>query len=83
MSSLKIDAVKKERSVLNTTIDAKVFDEFKKSCKSTGVQMNTLIECFMRQYTEGCFYLNLGNNIRRKNNMRIEFEEDRKDEKTT
>lgn len=76
MSSLKIDIEQKKRATLNTTIDPDVFDEFKRSCKSAGVQMNTLIECFMRQYNEGCFYLSLGNNKKRKENLEIKFEDD-------
>lgn len=57
MSSLKTDGKAKERSALNTTINKEIFDEFKKSCKKSGVPMNTLIETFMRQYNEGGFYL--------------------------
>lgn len=75
MSSLKIDAEAKKRSALNTTIDSEVFEEFKKTCKLEGIQMNTLIECFMRQYNDGCFSLKLGNNIRRKSNIEIEIKE--------
>lgn len=73
MSSLKIDAKVNKRSALNTTIDAEVFEEFKKTCKREGIQMNTLIECFMRQYNDGGFTLKLGNSIRKKSNMMIEI----------
>ena len=62
MSSLKTDSrVKKEaRAVLNTTIRKDVFDDFKTTCKKTGIPMNTVIEAFMRQFNTGEFYLKLG-----------------------
>ena len=63
MASLKVDMEKpNNRAALNTTINKEVLEEFKKSCKMSGVQMNTIIEAFMRQYNEGGFYLKLGRN---------------------
>lgn len=52
MSSLKIKSnaeVKKDKSMLNTTINTDVFEEFKLYCKHNGVAMNTLIELFMKE----------------------------------
>ena len=56
MSGLKTDReVKREKAMLNTTIDKKVFDEFKATCKASGMRMSTLLETFMRQYNDGEF----------------------------
>lgn len=45
---------------LNTTINPEVLGAFRAMCKQQGVQMNTLIEAFMRQYVQGGFYLKFG-----------------------
>lgn len=73
MSSLKttIDNPK-NRSALNTTINTEILNEFKKTCKTSGVPMNVLIEAFMCQYNEGGFYLKFGEN---KRDIKIEFTE--------
>lgn len=61
MSSLKVEMEKNNnRSALNTTINTEVFEEFKKSCKISGIAMNTLIETFMKQYNNGEFFLKFG-----------------------
>lgn len=60
MSSLQTKAKSSDRASLNTTIDREVFNEFKASCKKSGIPMNTLIESFMRQYSAGEFYLKFG-----------------------
>lgn len=62
MSSLKTDSIvkKEDRAVLNTTIRKDVFNQFKITCKKTGIPMNTVIEAFMRQFNTGEFYLKLG-----------------------
>ena len=75
MSSLKVEMEKpNNRGALNTTINDEVLQEFKKSCKMSGVRMNTLIEAFMRQYNEGAFYLKLGRN---KTFLNIELDDDK------
>ena len=60
MASLKTDVKANNRGVLNTTIDKDILDNFKRTCKTSGVPMNTLIEAFMRQYNDGNFYLKFG-----------------------
>lgn len=68
MSSLKVDMKKpNNRAALNTTINKEVFEEFKRSCKISGVPMSTLIETFMRQYNEGGFYLKFGRDMKQTN----------------
>lgn len=63
MSSLKTEGViKEERSALNTTIKKEVFEEFKAKCKKVGIPMNTLIEVFMEQYSNGEFKLKFTRN---------------------
>ena len=60
MASLKTNVKANSRGVLNTTINKNILDDFKRTCKTSGVAMNTLIEAFMRQYNEGNFYLKFG-----------------------
>lgn len=56
MSGLKTDReIKREKAMLNTTIDKKVFEDFKATCKASGMRMSTLLETFMRQYSNGEF----------------------------
>lgn len=56
MSGLKTDReIKREKAMLNTTIDKEVFEEFKATCKASGMRMSTLLETFMRQYSNGEF----------------------------
>lgn len=60
MSSISNDIAKLKSSALNTTINAEVLAAFRLKCKQQGVQMNTIIEAFMRQYIKGGFYLKFG-----------------------
>lgn len=60
-----------DRSVLNTTIDATVFDNFRTACRKAGVPMNVLLEIFMRQYSDGEFSIKIT-----KNEKKIEFVEE-------
>ena len=56
MSGLKTDReIKREKAMLNTTIDKEVFEDFKATCKASGMRMSTLLETFMRQYSDGEF----------------------------
>lgn len=56
MSGLKTDReIRREKAMLNTTIDKKVFEDFKATCKASGMRMSTLLETFMRQYSNGEF----------------------------
>lgn len=60
MSAISNDPSKQKSGKLNTTINPEVLNAFRQKCKKTGVQMNTLIEAFMRQYVQGGFYLKFG-----------------------
>ena len=56
MSGLKTDReIRREKARLNTTIDKEVFEDFKATCKASGMRMSTLLETFMRQYSDGEF----------------------------
>lgn len=59
MAGLKIDAVKLERAVLNTTIRKDVLDDFKVYSKVAGIPMNVLLEAFMRQFVNGEYVLKI------------------------
>lgn len=61
---------KKETGKLNTTIKPEVLAEFKYNCKKNGLNMNTIIEAFMRQFNEGGFYLKFG----RENQVEVELD---------
>lgn len=62
MASIKANANKIERGVLNTTIDKDVLERFKTHCKASGLPMNTIIEAFMVQFAAGEFVLKIGKN---------------------
>lgn len=65
MARIKSEADKIERGVLNTTIDKEVLDCFKAHCKAAGLPMNTVIEAFMEQFTNGEFVLKIGKSSNR------------------
>lgn len=54
-----------KKQALNTSIDVDVLNEFKEKCRSTGVNMNVIIETFMKQFNRDELYLKFGksNNI--------------------
>lgn len=63
-----------ERMQFNTTVNAKLFLEFKNFCRETGVPLNIWIEAFM----ENCLSGDIGITIYKKRsgsnrNSRIEF----------
>ncbi len=61
MASLKVNGdINSNRTQLNTTVDKGILEEFKRSCKQTGIPMNVLLEAFMQQFSAGEFYLKLG-----------------------
>lgn len=76
MSSLKtnVKASELNRAALNTTINREVFEQFKESCKKSGVAMNVLLETFMRQYNMGGFYLKFG---RENKEINVEFDDNK------
>lgn len=57
-----------ETTSLNTKINREVFDNFKDYCAYRGVGMNTLLETFMRQYTNGRFDFTINEILKWKNN---------------
>ncbi len=71
MSSLNVknDSGLKRKEPLNTTIDGKILNGFKASCKQTGIPMNVIIETFMNQFTNGEFRLKFGD----ANDMSVEI----------
>lgn len=50
----------KKRTILNTTIDENILNEFRKYCKELGLPMNIVIESFMSQFVSGEFVLKIG-----------------------
>lgn len=72
MSSLNVkndSGLKRKKEPLNTTIDGAILNDFKASCKQTGIPMNVIIETFMSQFTNGEFRLKFGN----ANDMSVEI----------
>lgn len=57
MSRVKSNVTAKERSMLNTTINTEVLNDFKDYCKEQGIPMNLLLELFMRDIIHGKFAL--------------------------
>lgn len=51
---------KTNRSILNTTIDKDVMDNFRAYCKTMGCPMNVILEAFMTQFAQGQFVIKLG-----------------------
>lgn len=60
MSRIKTDANQSKRSMLNTTINDEVLNDFKAYCKELGFPMNMILESFMQQFVEGEFVLKIG-----------------------
>lgn len=57
------------KAILNTTIDEDVLNNFRNYCKIRGIQMNTVIEAFMRQFALGEFVIKLG-----KDNLAVDID---------
>lgn len=55
---IKRDVERVETTALNTKVNKKVFDAFKDECKRRGYALNTMLEVFMNQYTNGRFHIN-------------------------
>ena len=62
MASIKTknDSELKKREMLNTTIDGQVLNSFKIYCKKIGIPMNTILETFMKQFSNEEFELKFG-----------------------
>lgn len=58
-----------KRSMLNTTINKNVLDNFRDYCKEINVPMNVILEAFMGQFADGQFSLKLS-----KNKMNVDIE---------
>lgn len=50
---------KQKRTVLNTTMNEEVLNDFREYCKTINLPMNTVLETFMRQFAQGQFELKL------------------------
>lgn len=61
---------KQKRAMLNTTINEDVLNGFRDYCKSINIPMNTILETFMEQFTQGQFTFKLS-----KNKMQLDIEE--------
>ena len=48
-------SIKPKRAMLNTTINEEVLAAFKDTCKESGINMNIIIETFMKQFADGEF----------------------------
>ena len=60
----------RRRAMLNTTINENVLDKFRSYCKTINCPMNTVLETFMAQFSEGQFIFKL-----EKNKMEIDIDE--------
>lgn len=49
---IKVDVEKTEVKQINTLVNSKIFEKFQKKCKERNLQMCTVIETFLRQYTK-------------------------------
>ena len=55
---IKVEVERLETKHINTQVNAKVFEEFQKKCKERNLQMSTVIETFVRQYSKNRYQLN-------------------------
>lgn len=65
---IKVEAEKFEVQPINMKINSEVFEEFQKKCKERNLQMCTVIEVFIRQYSNGRYYLKREDIIKWKDN---------------
>ena len=54
--------IKRERAILNTTINKEVLDNFREHCKQINCPMNTVLEIFMEQFANEQFTFRLAKN---------------------
>lgn len=50
------------RQPFATSIDTGISDQFKKTCDNYGLKYNTVLEAFMRQFSDHEFKLEIGKN---------------------
>lgn len=67
---IKVSAERISTKALNTQIEKEIFHEFKVKCKERGLVINNIIEIFVRQYSNGRYYLDKENIIKWKDNTR-------------
>lgn len=77
MSRIKADASQSKRSMLNTTINEKVLNDFKAYCKELGFPMNMILESFMVQFVDGEFVLKIG----KANKLNVDLVDDKEEVK--
>lgn len=58
---IKLDVEKLPTHAINTQINTEIFTEFQRKCKLRNLQMCTVIEVFMAQYTKGKYEFNNDN----------------------
>jgi hypothetical protein len=66
---LNMASIKPKRAMLNTTINEEVLAAFKDTCKESGINMNIIIETFMKQFADGEFTLKFG----KSNNLSVDL----------
>ena len=54
---IKVEVEKIETKQINTLVNAKIFEKFQKKCKERNLQMCTVIETFLRQYSKNRYKL--------------------------
>lgn len=62
-----------EKSLINTTIQTDVLDDFKYNCERLNVPMNYLIERFMEKFNNGDFVLTIGDGRIKKSDIEVDF----------
>lgn len=62
-----------QKSLINTTIQTNVLDEFKYNCECLKVPMNYIIERFMEKFNNGDFKLTIGDGRIKKSDIEVDF----------
>ena len=62
--------INQKRSMLNTTINESVLNDFRDYCKNVSIPMNVVLEAFMKQFAVGQFSFKLS-----KNKIELDIEE--------
>lgn len=62
-----------QKSLINTTIQTDVLDEFKDNCERLKVPMNYIIERFMEKFNNGDFKLTIGDGRIKKSDIEVDF----------
>lgn len=64
-------SIKAKRAMLNTTIREDILADFKNVCKESGINMNIILETFMKQFADGEFTLKFG----KSNSLNVDLNE--------